>query len=260
MHLSRSSKWLVFGGALFELVLSAVMASGSGPALVERGHVSPAASSPYTIFDAHGFPQPARRAFEPGSDGTPLPARSADAAKHWPPEFKRFLERSFSILKRGGLEPKVAELQEALDVHFESGRNIDPSSGILERYSLRGIQFGPKEPLQWGHELAILGLSKSQGRFWQLKILVDADVYCVNPYEMAIYLGEPFIESDSRLHIASPDVWPPTYTWGMFKRGTQGEHISRSIWITTMKQTPGQPRQEPGCISSFVLFGTFTGE
>jgi len=214
----------------------------------------------YTVLDAQGIPQPARRAFEPGADDTPLPPKSSEAAKYWPPEFKRFLDAAVPLLKRGGKEPSVEEIERVLNVRLTPELNIYPGSGILRKYRLSNIPFGPLEPMKWGHYLSILGNTRESMTSWHLTILVDAKQYCINPYEIAIYFGEPFSEHDLRTDIVNRDGWPPSYTWGMFKRGSQGVHLSNTVWITTPKQVFNQPHRDPGCITNLRLFGKFIKE
>lgn len=219
-----------------------------------------AAQQTYTIFDADGFPQPARRAFEPGPDGTPLPPKNPDAAKYWPPEFKRFLDSAVLLFKRGGKEPTVAEVESALNVRLIPQSLLHLSTDILQKFDVSNIPFGPPEPMKWGHELVILGKNLEPNTSWQMRIFLDQGRFCVNPYDIAIYFGETFIGVDGRLHIQNLDGWPPSYTWGLFKRGSQGEHISKSVWLTTPIQIFNQPHREPGCITGIRIFGKFTKE
>lgn len=214
----------------------------------------------YTVFDADGFPQPARRAFEPGADGTPLPPQNPEAAKYWPPEFKRFLDAAVPLLKRGGKEPSIEEVEKVLSVRFTPILNPYPGYRVLREYQVSNVQFGPPEPLKLGHYLAVLGNAREPMTSWQMTILMDAKNYCVNPYEIAIYFGEPFSEADERVHVERIDGWPPSYTWGMFKRGSQGVHVSRSTWLYTPHQIFNQSYRDPGCISSFIVFGKFIKE
>lgn len=97
----------------------------------------------YTIFDADGFPQPPQRAFEPGPDGTPLPPRNPDAAKYWPPEFKRFLDSAVALIKRGGKEPTVAEVESALNVRLIPQNQLHLANEILRRFGVSNIPFSP---------------------------------------------------------------------------------------------------------------------
>ena len=216
-----------------------------------------AVSQSYTVFDSDGFPQPARRAFESGADGTPLPPQNPDASKYWPPEFKKFLDAALALFKRGGKEPKIAEVEKALNVRLTPELKINSESGVLRDFRVHGVHFGPPEPMKRGHYLAVLGSAREPNVSWQMTILVDAERYCVSPYEIAIYLGESFSEIDRRVHVERRDGWPPSYTWGMFKRGSQGVHTSQPVWITTPQQVFNQPHRDPGCILSLKVFGEF---
>ena len=219
-----------------------------------------AAPQIYTVFDADGFPQPARRAFEPGLDGTPLPPKNPDAAKYWPPEFKQFLDSAVALFKRGGKEPTVLEVEKALNVRLTPQNQGDLSSGTLQNFKVSNIPFGPPEPMKGGHYLAVLGKSFEPNTSWHMGIFLDQSRFCVNPYDIAIYFGETFIGVDRRLHIQNLDGWPPSYSWGLFKRGSQGEHISKTVWLTTPLQIFNQPHREPGCITGIRISGKFTKE
>lgn len=108
--------------------------------------------------------------------------------------------------------------------------------------------------------LVVLGKPQELLTSWTLGIFLDQNRFCVNPYDIAIYFGEAFSGNDSRLYVQNFDVWPPSYTWGLFKRGSQGEHISKSVWLTTPLQIFNQPHREPGCITGIRIFGKFTKE
>ena len=219
-----------------------------------------AASSDYTVLDADGFPQPARRAFEPGPDGTPLPPKNPDAAKYWPPEFKRFLDSALSLFKRDGKEPSLDEVSEVLNIRLIPLPQLERHDFTQREFSVGGIPFGPPEPMKWGHQLAILDIYRDRVTSWQLDIFFDPLKFCVSPYEAAVYLGESFSESDRRVHVSNRDFWPPSYTWGMFKRGSQGEHLGQSIWFFTPQQEFNKPHRDPGCITRFLIIRRFIKE
>jgi hypothetical protein len=241
-------RWLVCLGVVMSTVACANQPASTLP--------EPIASTIYTVIDADGFPQPARRAFQPGPDGTPLPPKNPEAATYWPPEFKQFLNSAVALFKRGGKEPTIRELETVLKVRLTPQANS--TDGTSQKYDVSNIPFGPPEPMKWGHELVVLGKSLEPDTSWQMRVFLDQNRFCVNPYDLAIYFGETFIGADRRLHILNLDGWPPAYSWGLFKRGSQGEHIAPSIWITTPMQIFNQPHRDPGCITGIRLFGKFT--
>lgn len=261
LHVQRDRHW-PNAVLLAVCIATASCAHGQPPQPSSAIALEPAkADSPtYTVFDADGFPQPARRAFEPGPDGSPLPPKNADAAKYWPPEFKRFLDSALALIARGGKEPGIEEVEKTLNVRLTSQTQADLPYGILRKFDISNIPFGPPEPMKWGHELVVLGNKSKPITSWQMRIFLDQKRFCVNPYDLAIYFGETFSGHDTRLHIQNLDGWPPSYAWGLFKRGSQGEHISPSIWVTTPLQIFNQPHREPGCITGIRLFGKFTKE
>lgn len=237
-------------------VLAMASLVGAPPARAQAPQPAEAALPAYTVLDAEGVPQPARRALAPGPDGAPLPARTADAAMFWPPAFRKFLDAALLLLKRGGKGPSLSEIEGALAVRLTPDE-VPAGSGILRKYRVSGVPFGPPEPMKAGHELVVLGTGGEPTTSWQLRIFVDAGRYCVNPYEIAVYLGEAFSEADERVHVEKPDFWPPAYAWGMFKRGTQGVHVSRAAWLSTPRQTFGETHRDPGCITALRVFGRF---
>lgn len=190
-------------------------------------------------------------------DGASLPPKSTSVASSWPPTFKRFLDEGLAIFTRGGNEPGIAEIEAKLDIRLTPDINIYPSSGILRKYQVSSSAFGLADSALWGQQLVVLGKPNTQQTTWRMKVFLDPKQICVNPYDVAIYLGESFMETDGRVHAKTIDVWPLSYTWGMFKRGSQGEHASKSLSITTAPQLPNQPHTDPDCITSLTLFGKF---
>ena len=258
-RMNRLRLRVILIGTCLAITACANAQSTQTPSTIESDSTK-AAPQIYTIFDADGFPQPARRAFEPGLDGTPLPPKNPDAAKYWPPEFKRFLDSAVALIKRGGKEPTVAEVESALNVRLIPQSLLHLSNDTLRRFGVSNIPFGPPERMKGEPYLVVLGKPHELLTSWTLGFFIDQSLFCVNPYDIAIYFGEAFSGDDRRLHIQNRDGWPPSYTWGLFKRGSQGEHISRSVWITTPLQIFNQPHREPGCITGIRIFGKFTKE
>lgn len=213
----------------------------------------------YTVFDSDGFPQPARTAYKQGEDGITLPPKSQEAAKYWPPEFRMFFDSALAIFKRGGREPSIEELEQILNIRLsllpETGRSSATTK--ISEFTVSGITFEPQERTGWEHRFNILENLKTHTSKWQFTVVADPSRFCINPYEIAIYLGEEFSGVDMRLHMENLDAWPPSYKWGLFKRGSQGIHLSNSVWISTQKQIINEPYRDPGCINSLVFFGTF---
>lgn len=214
----------------------------------------------YTVFDTAGSPQPARRAFEPAADGKPLPPKNSAAARYWPPAFKNFLDQSLAIFLRGGKEPSIVDIEDLLKIRLVPVFRPSRVDSILHEYIVQDWPLHTKPTHGEKQQLVVLRSASANFNSWQIKVFLDAEFYCVNPYEIAIYLGEEFFEDDTRMHVEKRDAWPFSYTWGMFKRGSQGEHVSRSVQFTTPRQESGKPHIDPGCIGSIALNGRFNKE
>lgn len=253
----RQSLYFVHVGLL--LCAATACAQPSSGSLDPRSRSFPDTKLAVNAVGGDGRPMPARLAFEPGPDGSPLPPRTADAAHNWPPEFKTFLDTALQTLKRGGQLPAPEVIAKSLGIQLQENPVDQTMSGVLREFRVLDVPFGPADPKDARHVLTLVGRTNLANRSWHLHILVDPKRYCINPYEIAIYLGEPFFSGTQEPH-AIPDWWPKSYTWGMFKRGYQGVHIAPSLWLSTGRQPYGSTTTEPNCIGAFIIIRQFTLE
>jgi hypothetical protein len=207
-----------------------------------------------------GAPKLMQEVFAPGPDGSPLPARTAEAARNWPSEFKHFLDTALQILKSDGPFPTAKQIADGLGIQLQEIPAYRTSGGVLREFRVVGVPFGPTDPNEARHSLVLVGGRPTlPSHSWHLHVLMDQKRLCINPYEVAIYLGEPFTSTNFNPH-SIPDGGPPSYTWGLFKRGMQGTHLSKSIRLATGTQTFGEPFRDPSCIRAFSIVGLFTLE
>lgn len=253
----RQGLYFVHAGLL--LCAATACAQPSSGSLDTSSRNSPDTKLVVNAVGGDGRPMPARLAFEPGPDGSPLPPRTADAARNWPSEFKTFLDAGLQTLKREGKLPAPEEIAKSLGVQLQENPANQTMSGVLREFRVLDVPFGPADPKDARHALTLVGRANAPNRSWYLHILVDPKRYCINPYEIAIYLGEPFASTDLNPH-SIPDGGPPSYTWGMFKRGRQGTHFAQSLRLATGRQTFGEPARDPSCIGAFSIIGLFTLE
>lgn len=199
------------------------------------------------------------QAIAPEKDGEKLPNKTTEAARYWPQPFKDFLDAGVQIFQNGKPAPEISEIESLLKIQIQAKNEIPGQQLLVKNFRVDGWPFGATD-LSLSHgQFSIISRQSDPFTEYALSLPIDNEKYCINPYDVAIYLGTEFAEGDLRLHASSSDTHPPSYSWGMFKRGSQGIHMSTSIWITTPKQRSREHQDFP-CITSVRLAGKFIKE
>lgn len=207
----------------------------------------------------------------PGPDGTPLPPRNSEASRNWPPEFKRFIDEALELFKPGTKEPTLQEFEEKLGIKLlPSDWKKTEDDGRMQVYRVEApwiYRVKPTDPPFWADLSTLTELprpftsSPEAGlRIYRLGFKLDSAISpCINPYDLAIYTGANFTNSDVNPHQLPRPIWPDAYEWGMFKRGYYGRYTSNKRFSISVNafNSSGPAQHDATCINTFGISASF---
>ncbi|WP_232324489.1 hypothetical protein, partial [Variovorax sp. WDL1] len=100
-------------------------------------------------------------------------------------------------------------------------------------------------------------------RIYMLEFRMDPEMpICINPYDLAIYTGANFTNSDHSPHQLPRPIWASAYEWGMFKRGYYGRYTSNKGFTISVdvSRSRGNTQQDAACVTGFWISTRFRPE
>lgn len=235
------------------ILLGLLFANNSVFADVQPHKASTEASTPTTRRPS---------AFHPAPPGVPLSSKTTDAARYWSPEVKELID---SIIAIGST--RVRSIDEISDEALEKRLRIEFEGPLTDPTILLGALYMRKvKTLPWlATDAGRLTRSKPDSynnavAGFNLFLRFDPLRYCLNPYEFAIYLGQPFrfmpIPVLDRLNNELPG--PFLYEWGMFNIFEEGK--GHRLGPMQPRNTSIRLYATEECVASIVLFKAFYGK
>ncbi|WP_143684774.1 hypothetical protein [Variovorax sp. KK3] len=207
----------------------------------------------------------------PQPDGSPLPPRDARAADRWPSEFKRFIDEAIELFKPGSREPTLQEFEAKLGIKVlpsDWKKKDDDSRMQVYRVEAPWIyRPEPTDPPFWAQLNTLTelqrpspGSSTAGQRIYRLAFKMDPSmVPCIDAYDLAIYTGANFSNSDASPHQSPRPIWSEAYEWGMFKRGHTGRYTSNKRFSLTVSvaNSGDSPPRGATCVATFGISANF---
>jgi len=201
----------------------------------------------------------------PQPQGTPLPLRDPRVAEHWPPEFKQMIDNLLSLYPRDGKPPSVNEVEKKMGIRLIERPRTSGEFDLYRRYTVSGTS--DMEPSLWAGGAAGYTISRGDelGRMTQRLTLVtsrsQSGLFCLDPYELAVYTGSKFSGFDSSPH-ATPRFWAAAYVWGMFERNPAGHYVGEGFSVEVTQRRDSDTRKVVGvsCVKAVSVAGRYIKE
>lgn len=196
----------------------------------------------------------------PHPEGTPLPPRDTGIADRWPPEIKRLVDNMLTLFPKTPDErpPTVKEVEQKMGITLtERPLRPDEALSYSKKFVVGATRYmnPPTDvPESFGARYTIL--RESQTKILKLVVSPIRSGFCLDPYELAVYTGETFTNSDTSPH-ANLRSWPPAYVWGMFRWSNSGRYGARTFTITVGQDRDPTTRQiiNDGCVADIAVAG-----
>jgi hypothetical protein len=210
-------------------------------------------------------------ALVPQAEGTPLPPRDPRIAERWPPEIKQLVDNMLTLYRKTSDEKpmSVKEVAQKMGITLtEKPLTTDEARTWHKRFLISGTPYMDPEDLDQygalGQSYSILRSADSQGRTTQHLQLVTSRKqtgFCLDPYELAVYTGSTFVNTDTSPH-AGIRYWPPAYVWGMFGWSNTGRYGGQgySIHVDRNRDPVTREIMSTGCVHTISVVGGYQEE
>lgn len=210
--------------------------------------------------------------FPQGAAGTPLPAKTDEAAKNWTPELKAQIDALLDIFANRTTPPSTAEIEQKLNVKLIDSLQFYREEAFypfrtIKQYVITETPFAYYPTKH--NKSAMLRFQTYEIRSWDdTNVPIEKQTQthsislpmpqvansCLNPYDLTIYVGEivhwsPYSSPHNPPKYASTD----RYDWSMFNHQLGGHyHIIKkglSFELFNEKNSP--------CVNHLTVSQTF---
>lgn len=196
----------------------------------------------------------------------PLPPRDERIADRWPPEVKRRVDNLLALFSSRTEAPTPEEVMSLLDVELrEIQTTPDEAQRIARLYGVHASDPGSAQPTRWRDRYTphyvIYAKDAKGSQLHSLSMPISSQKFCLDPYELAIYTGESFLDSTPLSPHANPGTarqdWE--YARDMFKRSRSNTFWAKKFGITTSATRNPQTGAvtDEGCVSTMGVGGAF---
>jgi hypothetical protein len=174
---------------------------------------------------------PAPFVLVPGKPGEALPPMNKAVADRWPTLIQSGINAILALqrLSKGKVPPDNEMIEKSLQVkittdvttHANTGSTVYRVDGWLEAF--QDSENSPSGKLSRYHR------ESSLGDYAYIQLNLSPRKYCLDPYELAVYLGGTYralpLPPSPHTNMPLEPRYKPAYTWGMFDRGISKRHI-----------------------------------
>jgi hypothetical protein len=196
----------------------------------------------------------------------PLPARDERIADRWPPEVKRRVDNLLALFANRSEAPPLAEIMSQLDVELREIQTTPDEALRTDRlYGVHTSDPGSAQPTRWRDRYTphyvIYARDAKGSQLHSLSMPISSQKYCLNPYELAIYTGESFLDETPLTPHANPGMarqgWE--YAWDMFKRSSNNTFWAKKFGISTSAVRNPQTGAvtDEGCVRTMHVGSAF---
>ncbi|WP_442282283.1 hypothetical protein [Variovorax sp. M-6] len=214
---------------------------------------------------ATGIPPP----LVPQPEGTPLPPRDPRIAERWPPEIKGLVDNMLALYPKTPDErpPTVKEIEQKMRITLTE-RPLDDREArfFSKQYVVGGTRYSDPEVNSLGSFGARYSITRARppgGMRQHLQLVVSQRQtgFCLDPYELAIYTGQSFVNNDTSPH-ANVRSWSPAYVWGMFRWSNTSRYGGPTFSLILEQERDPATRQiiGDGCVSEIAVVGNYQDE
>lgn len=196
----------------------------------------------------------------------PLPAKDERIADRWPPEVKRRVDNLLTLFRSRTEAPTPEDVMSQLDVELrEIQTTPDEAQRIARLYGVHTSDPGSAQPTRWRDRYTphyvIYARDAKGSQLHSLSMPVSSQKFCLDPYELAIYTGESFLDSTP----LSPHTNPGTarqdweYARDMFKRSRSNTFWAKKFGISTSATRNPQTGAvtDEGCVRTMGVGDAF---
>jgi hypothetical protein len=205
----------------------------------------------------------------PQPEGTPLPPRDPRIADRWPPEIKQLVDNMLTLFPKtpGERPPTVQEVEQKMGITLTE-RPLKPREAIFysKQYVVGSTRFSDPAINALGPFGARYSITRGRppgGMRQHLQLVVSPKQsgFCLDPYELAVYTGQSFVNNDTSPH-ANVRSWPPAYVWGMFSWSNTGRYGGQgfSVFLEQERDPANRKVLSTGCVSEIAVVGNYQEE
>ena len=205
-------------GLMQAMALACGLAMLTGCATAERqATASETASAPFVLV--------------PGKPGEALPPMNKAVAANWPPAIRQGIDALVVLKQKTPVEGRPAtsnaEIERILGVQI-----VGDAKEKAWKTTFTVKNWLPEYQTERSARSAILirnSIDSPYGRSSYISLPIAKEKFCLNPYEVAVYLGSKYKPLVSLPPHGSPKplkMYPEVFEWGMFSRGGILTHIS----------------------------------
>jgi hypothetical protein len=208
-------------------------------------------------------------ALVPQAEGTPLPPRDPRIAERWPPEIKQLVDNLLTLYRKTPDErpTSVKEVERKMGITLtEWPLTRDEARRWHKRFAISGTPYMDPDLDKYGAlgQYYSIRRADSGGRMTQhLQLVISRKhtAFCLDPYELAVYTGSTFVNTDSSPH-AGIRYWPPAYVWGMFGWSNTGSYGGQGFSILMGQDRNLTTREiiDTGCVHAISVVGRYQEE
>lgn len=187
-----------------------------------------------------------------GKPGTPLPPQNKAVGQKWAPEVRAFIDALLTEFQDGKPAPTVGRIEKVFGVKAVGEKG--EFSRNEKQYVLRGWALG--NPSMQGSSAFYMTYVPRNGTMRQIATFnIDANRYCINPYDFAIYTGASFsVAPTAGFHdpvspLNANDQF--AYLWGVFDRSPSGQYM---FGKTGVGRGMVRLTNDKRCIESFEMY------
>ena len=204
-------------------------------------------------------------------EGTPLPPRDPSIADHWPPDLKQLLDNMLALFpKDRKTPPSLEEIEKKIGITLTERPLEDREYTWAHKYTVSGTRFmRPDLPERFRGSYYIRKAKPGESASHSLQLPIsslDRTAFCLNPYELAVYLGSEFVADNiNGVHNGyAGHHFESAYVWGMFAWTKSGHYINKANAFSMDVGVGLEPSTgtivQIGCVHTFEVSGSYKKE
>ena len=169
----------------------------------------------------------------PGKPGEALPPMNKAVAAKWPPAIRQGIDALVMLKQIKPVEGSPATSNEEIE-RILGVQIVGDAKEIAWKTTFTVEKWLPEYQTERSARSATLirnSIDSPYGRSSYISLPIAKEKFCLNPYEVAVYLGSKYKPLVSLPPHGSPKplkMYPEAFEWGMFSRGEILTHISSS--------------------------------
>jgi hypothetical protein len=179
---------------------------------------------------------------------------------------RQMIDNLLSLYPRDGKPLGVKEVEKKMGITLTERPLMSGEFNLYKRYTVGGTRYMEPSLEKWGGLGAYYAITRAQppaGMHQTLRLVTSSPQigFCLDPYELAVYTGEKFVNGDTSPH-ASPRSWPAAYVWGMFEWSATSRYVGENFAIVIGQSRDSETGKVLGasCVAAITVLGRYIKE